>query len=90
MLSYQAAYRMQMGAFFAEILDFPGVSAVGTTLSEARNNLYNALRYEAERLLRRGELLPIPTACQQPADAYLVETVTLVPTGTDQVMVRMG
>jgi predicted RNase H-like HicB family nuclease len=90
MISYKAAYRLQMGTFFAEVPDFPDTSAFGPSLAEARSNLVTALRIAAERRLRRGEFLPIPDPDRAVADAYLVETVTVVPTSADQVMVHVG
>ena len=90
MLNYQAAYRMQMGAFFGEVSGFGEVSAIGPTLEAARSNLLSALRYAAERALRRGEALPLPVPGPAPADAYLIETLTLVPEGGDRVSVRLG
>jgi predicted RNase H-like HicB family nuclease len=90
MLHYKAAYRLQMGSFFAEVLDFPEASAFGATVDEARNHLLSALRYAAQRRLRHGELLPIPGPASGAADAYLVETVTLLPRGDDTVAVEVG
>jgi predicted RNase H-like HicB family nuclease len=89
MLTYQAVYRFNMGAFFAEVPDFPGASALGATLPEARANLLSALRYAAERRLKRGEHLPIPDPGRAPGDAYLVETLTLLPHGDDTVAVQV-
>jgi hypothetical protein len=42
MLNYRVAYRLQMGAFFAEVLDFPEATAFGSTVTEARHNLVSA------------------------------------------------
>jgi predicted RNase H-like HicB family nuclease len=77
-----------MGAFFAEVLDFPEVTAFGPTLSDARANLCQALRYAAERRLRRGEVLPLPDPNAPAADAYGVEFLAVVPTGDAQVLVQ--
>jgi predicted RNase H-like HicB family nuclease len=90
MLSYQAVYRLHLGAFLAEVVDFPDVSAFGATLSDARNNLVNSLRYAAERRLRRGGFLPIPDHPHESGDAYLIETLTLLPTSDDRVAVLVG
>lgn len=89
MFSYQVTYRMQMGAFFAEVPEFPEASAFGPTLSDARNNLLTALRYAAQRLLRRGEPMPLP-AGRPAGDAYLVERVVLLPVDGDRVEVRVA
>jgi predicted RNase H-like HicB family nuclease len=86
---YKVAYRMQMGAFFAEVLDFPEVTAFGPTMAEARANLCQSIRYAAERLLRRGEVLPLPNPDAAAADAYGVEFVGVVPTGDTQVWVQL-
>ena len=88
MLRYKAAYRLQLGSFFAEVLDFPEANAFGASLSEARNYLFSALRYAAERRLKQGQLLPIPTEAPAPGDAYLVEVLTLLPRGDDTVTVE--
>jgi predicted RNase H-like HicB family nuclease len=85
---YKVAYRLQMGAFFAEVLDFPEVTAFGPTMGDARANLCQAMRYAAERLLRRGELLPLPNPDAPAPDAYGVEFVGVVPTGDAQVLVQ--
>jgi predicted RNase H-like HicB family nuclease len=85
---YKVAYRLQMGAFFAEVLDFPEVTAIGPTLADARANLCQVLRYAAQRLLRRGELLPLPNPDAQAADAYGVEFVGVMPTDDEQVWVQ--
>jgi predicted RNase H-like HicB family nuclease len=90
MLSYKAVYRYQMGAFFAEVLDFPGASALGPTLAEARANLLSALRYAAQRRLARGQLLPIPALAHSAGDVYLTETLTLLPGGDNTVAVEVG
>jgi predicted RNase H-like HicB family nuclease len=88
MFQYKVAYRMQMGAFFAEALDFPDVTAFGPTMADARTNLCQAMRYAAEKLLRRGEVLPLPDPDAPAADAYGVEFVGVVPTGDTQVRVQ--
>jgi hypothetical protein len=90
MLTYKASYRMHMGAFSALVLDFPEASAFGPTLSEARHNLLLALRYAAERKLRRGDLLPMPDPHAGDAEAYLIEPVTVWPTAADRVNVQVG
>jgi predicted RNase H-like HicB family nuclease len=90
MLTYRAAYRMQMGAVVSEVLDFPGATAFGATLAEARANLVSALRYAAESMLRRGELLPMPNTHAGAVDAYLVEPILLVPETATRVAVRAG
>src|SRR4051812_26673668 len=60
MISYQVVYRLRAGAFFAEVPDFPEASALGGSLSEARQAVTSALKSAAERRLRRGEMLPTP------------------------------
>lgn len=90
MLNYKAAYRFQQGVFFAEVLDFPEASAFGQTLGQARDNLISALKFAVERVLRRGELLPLPDPRKTSADAYLLETLTVVPDEGDRIMVRQG
>jgi predicted RNase H-like HicB family nuclease len=88
MFGYQVTYRMQMGAFFAEVSEFPEASAHGATLSDARNNLIASLGYAAHHKLRRGEPMPLP-APSPGADVYLVESVVLLPVGDDRVEVRV-
>jgi predicted RNase H-like HicB family nuclease len=88
MFQYKVAYRLQMGAFFAEALDFPDVTGLGPTLADARTNLCQALRYAAEKRLRRGEVLPLPDPDAPAPDAYGVEFVDVMPTGEAQVLVR--
>ena len=85
---YKVAFRLQMGAFFAEVLDFPEVTAIGPTLADARANVCQALRYAAERCLRRGEVLPLPNPDLSAADAYGVEFVGVLPTGETEVLVQ--
>jgi predicted RNase H-like HicB family nuclease len=89
MLTYQVAYRMQTGAFFAEVPDFPEASALGASLSEARQNVVSSLKSAAERKLRRGEMLPIPDPHRAQPDAYLVERVLLLPLDFDRVEARV-
>jgi predicted RNase H-like HicB family nuclease len=89
MFHYKVAYRMQMGAFFAEVLDFPEVTAFGPTMADARANLCESMRFAAQRLLRRGEVLPLPNPDAPAADAYGVEFIGVVPTGDAQVWVQM-
>jgi predicted RNase H-like HicB family nuclease len=89
MFSYRAAYRLQLGTFFAEVSGFPEASAIGATLSEARTNLIFALRFPAETRLRRGDLLPLPAA-REPGDAYMTETLTLLPQAGDRIDVQVG
>jgi predicted RNase H-like HicB family nuclease len=99
MLRYRASYYLRQGTFFAEVPGFPGVSAVGATLSDARQGLANSLRYAAEAMMRRGELLPIPghdhtsgSTCRSDqlnqGDAYLVEEVLILPVDTNRVEVH--
>ncbi|MBY0231005.1 MAG: hypothetical protein K2W96_17095, partial [Gemmataceae bacterium] len=73
MLCYTVAYRLRMGAFFAQALDFPGADAIAATVPEARAGILSVLRHAAERLLRRGEPLPVPVPDSGAPDAYLVE-----------------
>ena len=79
MLTYTVAYRLEMGSFFAEVLDFPEAVAIGPTVAETRGNLLSALRYAAEGRLQKGELLPMPDPGRGAVDAYLVERVTVLP-----------
>ena len=88
MFRYKVAFHLRMGAFFAEVLDFPEVTAFGSTLAEARANLCHSLRFAAERCLRRGDVLPLPNPDAPAADAYGVEFLGLVPTGEAQVLVQ--
>jgi predicted RNase H-like HicB family nuclease len=81
---------MQMGTFVAEVLDFPGATAFGATVAEARANLVSALHYAAESRLRHGELLPMPDDHVGAVDAYLVEPVVVVPEDDNRVAVRAG
>ena len=90
MLNYRVVYRLQMGAFFAEVLDFPEASAFGTSVVEARQNLISALRYAAEKRLRRGELLPLPDPARAAPDAYTMETATVMPCDDNRVAVQVG
>ena len=90
MLTYRAAYRRRMGSFIAEVVDFPEASAFGATLADARDALTCALRYAAERRLRRGEPLPMPDPACAANDAYLVEDVSVWPEGDDRVRVLMS
>jgi predicted RNase H-like HicB family nuclease len=89
-LTYRIAYRMELGSFFAEALDFPEASAFGPTVAEARGNLLSALRYAAEDRLRRGQMLPMPDPLRAAPDAYLVETVTVLPVDDRHVTVRLA
>jgi predicted RNase H-like HicB family nuclease len=89
-LNYRVAYRLQMGAFFAEVLDFPEATAIGATVTDARHNLVSALRYAAENRLRRGEFLPMPDPTRTAPDAYTLEMVTLIPSEGNRVAVQVG
>jgi predicted RNase H-like HicB family nuclease len=89
MISYRVAYRLDTGMFFAEVPDFPEASALGASLSDARNNVLLALTSAAERKLRRGDVLPIPDPHRGPSDAYLVESVLLVPLDEERVEARV-
>ncbi len=88
MLNYKIAYYLRLGVFFAEVLDFPEVTAFGPTVAAARDGVLCALRYAAQRRLRRGELLPVPDDGRTAADAYLVEVVSLLPSPDEGVWVR--
>jgi len=90
MLTYKIAYRMQMGAFLAEVLDFPGATAFGASVADARTNLVSALRYAAESRLRRGEMLPTPDPHAGAVDAYLVEPVVVMPGAGSSVDLHAG
>jgi hypothetical protein len=89
MIDYTVAYRLEMGTFFAQALGFPEVSAIATSLSEARINLLSALRQAAERKLRRGEFLPQPEPPTGMGDAYLIERVRVAPDGEHSVGVAV-
>jgi predicted RNase H-like HicB family nuclease len=89
MLNYKVAYHLRMGAFFAEVLDFPEATAFGPTVPEVREGVLHALRYAAQRRLRRGELLPMPDASRSAPDAYLVEVVNLLPSPDEGVWVQL-
>ena len=43
MITYQVVYRRRTGTFFAEVPDFPEVSALGASLSEARHGVLSLL-----------------------------------------------
>jgi predicted RNase H-like HicB family nuclease len=88
MLTYRVAYRLQLGCFFAEVFDFPEATAFGTTVAEARANLLSALRYAAEQRLKRGQLLPVPDPRRVAGDAYLLESVTVLPADEARVTVH--
>jgi hypothetical protein len=88
MLNYKVAYHLRLGAFFAEVLDFPEATAFGPTVAAARDGVLCALRYAAQRRLRRGELLPVPDASRTVPDAYLVEVVSLLPSPDEGVWVQ--
>jgi predicted RNase H-like HicB family nuclease len=88
MLNYKVAYHLRLGAFFAEVLDFPEATAFGPTVAAAREGVLCALRYAAQRRLRRGELLPVPDPSRTVADAYLVEVVSLLPSPDEGVWVQ--
>ena len=88
MIDYKIAYHLRLGAFFAEVLDFPEVTAFGPTVAVARDGILCALRYAARRLLQRGELLPVPDANRTVPDAYLIEVVSLLPSPDEGVTVR--
>jgi predicted RNase H-like HicB family nuclease len=88
MFHYKVAYRMEMGAFFAQVLDFPEVTAFGPALADARRNLCQALRYAAELRLRRGGILPVPDPDTPAPDAYCVEFVGVMPTDDTLVHVQ--
>jgi predicted RNase H-like HicB family nuclease len=85
MLTYKVAYRLRMGAFFAEVLDFPEVTAFGPTVADVRSAIVGALRYNAERHLRRGELLPLPQPGRMAPDAYQVESFRVLPYADNRV-----
>jgi predicted RNase H-like HicB family nuclease len=88
MLTYKVAYTLRMGSFFAEVLDFPEVTAFGPTMADARASVLGALRFTAERRLRHGELLPLPQAGRMAPDAYAVETITVLPYEDNRVEVQ--
>jgi predicted RNase H-like HicB family nuclease len=88
MLTYKVAYRLRMGAFFAEVLDFPEVTAVGPTVGEARINIKSALRQAVQRRLDQGEPMPLPQPGRLAPDAYVVEAVTVLPYADNRVAVQ--
>ena len=89
MLNYKIVYRLRMGAFFAEVLDFPEATAFGPTVATARDGVLCALRYAAQRRLKRGDLLPVPDEGRTAADAYLVEVVSLLPSPDEGVWAQV-
>jgi predicted RNase H-like HicB family nuclease len=89
MLNYQAVYRLETGTFFVVVQDFPDAVAFASTLSEARARLLATLRFAAERALRAGEMLPLPSRDVPVADAYLVESIRVLPRGDNQVSVEV-
>jgi predicted RNase H-like HicB family nuclease len=86
--TYKVAYRLQMGSFFAEVLDFPEVTAFGPTVADARAAVLGALRFAAERQLRRGDLLPLPEPGRMAPEAYTVESFTVLPYADNRVEVQ--
>jgi predicted RNase H-like HicB family nuclease len=88
MFAYKVAYRLRMGTFFAEVLDFPDVTAFGPSVAVARAGILSALRYNAERRLSRGEYLPLPEPGRMAPDAYAVELVTVLPYDNNRVEVQ--
>jgi hypothetical protein len=88
-LNYKIAYHLRLGAFFAEVLDFPEATAFGPTVAAARDGVLCALRYAAQRRLKRGELLPVPDGGRTVADAYLVEVVSLLPSPDEGVWAQV-
>jgi hypothetical protein len=89
MYTYKVAYQLRMGTIFAEVLDFPEATAFGPSLEVARAGILGALRYNAERRLRRGESLPPAQPGRTAPDAYVVEQVTVTPYGQDRVDVQL-
>jgi predicted RNase H-like HicB family nuclease len=87
MLTYRAAYRRELGAFCAVVLDFPEASAMGSSVDEVRRNLHSALRYAAARRLQRGDFLPTPDPTLAAPDAYLLEEIRVLPAGDGGVQV---
>lgn len=90
MLRYQAVYHMNQGAFFGVVPGFADVSAIGTSLADARASLAVALRQATERLLRRGQMPPLPDTAPPPGDAYFVEVLQVLPVSEDCVRVEVG
>jgi len=89
MISYQVVYKLHTGTFFAEVPDFPESSSQGASLSEARQAVVLSLKSAAERKLRRGEVLPIPDPHRARPEAYLVESVMLLPLDGERVEARV-
>jgi hypothetical protein len=90
MYTYKVVYQLRMGAIFVEVLDFPEVTAFGPNLEVARAGILGALRYNAERRLRRGEPLPPAQLGRTAPDAYIVETVTVIPYGDNRAEVQLS
>jgi hypothetical protein len=88
MFTYKVAYRRQLGAFFAEVLGLPEVTAFGPTVADARAGVLGALRYAAESRLRRGDTIPLTETAGMVADAYAVETFAVLPDGNNRVEVQ--
>jgi hypothetical protein len=88
--TYKVAYQLRMGTIFVEVPDFPEATAFGPNLEVARAGILGALRYNAERRLRRGEPLPLGQPGRTAPDAYIVETVTLIPYGDNRVDVQLS
>jgi predicted RNase H-like HicB family nuclease len=88
MFTYKVAYRFRMGTFFAEVLDFPEVTAFGPTVCDARSNIVEALRFAAEHRLREGQVMPLPQPDRMASDAYAVELVTVLPYADNRVEVQ--
>ncbi len=78
MLIYKSVYKWDEDVCVGEVLDFPGTVACGSTLTEARTRLAEALRDMAETNLLRGESLPLPDDRRTDADADLEEPIYLL------------
>ena len=78
MLIYKSVYKWDEDVCVGEVLDFPGTVASGSTLTEARTRLAEALRDMAETNLLRGEPLPLPDDRRTDADADLEEPIYLL------------
>ena len=88
MFTYKVVYQLRLGAFFAEVLDFPEVNAFGPTVADARAGVLGALRYAAECRLRQGHPMPLSRPDCLPPDAYAVETFAVLPNGDNRVDIQ--
>jgi predicted RNase H-like HicB family nuclease len=90
MLTYKVVYRLRDGMILVDVPGFPGVTAFGKGMHDARSNIASALKYAAELKMKRGEVLPICETEEVIGDSYMVETASILPQGEvrAEVMVR--